>query len=111
MLALWQSDEDSLVRRGSRPSCTPWRCVLGSVGDQLKFWAFGRVVDAYRVAVIEPNRFLGLYGYTDLRGRWLDPTGPRPTSYMEALWGFQLNTLPYGRSRLVVSGYQTFRPR
>jgi hypothetical protein len=68
-------------------------------------------MDAYRVAVIEPNRFLGLYGYTDLRGRWLDPTQPRPSSYMEALWGFLLNELPDRRTRLVISGYQTFRPR
>jgi proline iminopeptidase len=82
-----------------------------AVGDQLQFWAMGRVMDAYRVAVIEPNRFLGLYGYTDLRGRWLDAEQPRPSSYMEALWGFLLNELPDGRTRLVVSGYQTFRPR
>jgi proline iminopeptidase len=51
-----------------------------AVGDQLQFWAMGRVMDAYRVAVIEPNRFLGLYGYTDLRGRWLDAEQPRPSS-------------------------------
>jgi len=30
---------------------------------------------------------------------------------MEAIWGFQLNELSGGRTRLVVSGYQTFRPR
>lgn len=61
--------------------------------------------------VLEPNRFFGLYGYTDLRGRWLDPDQPRPAAYMEAIWGFLLNELPGGRTRLVVSGYQTFRPR
>ena len=82
-----------------------------AVGDQLQFWAFGRVMDAYRVAVVEPGRFLGLHGYSDLRGRWLDPGQPRPPSCMEALWGFLLHALPDGRARLVISGHQRFRPR
>jgi hypothetical protein len=30
---------------------------------------------------------------------------------MEAIWGFLLNELPDGRTRLVIGGYQTFRPR
>jgi hypothetical protein len=30
---------------------------------------------------------------------------------MEGLWGFQLNELPGGRSRLVIGGYQAIRPR
>ena len=30
---------------------------------------------------------------------------------MEGLWGFLLNRLPDGRTRLVISGYQTLRPR
>lgn len=60
---------------------------------------------------LEPNRFLGLYGYTDLRGRWLDPDEPRPAAYTEGLWGFLLSELPGGRTRLVTSGYQAFRPR
>jgi hypothetical protein len=30
---------------------------------------------------------------------------------MEGLWGFLLNELPDGRTRLVISGYQAFRPR
>jgi len=68
-------------------------------------------MDAYRVGVLEPSRFLGLYGYTDLRGRWLDPKEARPAAYMEAIWGFLLNELPGERTRLVVSGYQIFRPR
>jgi hypothetical protein len=96
-----------------RPSATEvhpeWQDV--AVGDQLSFWALGRRIDAYRVGVLEPSRFFGLYGYTDLRGRWLDPHQPRPAAYMEAIWGFQLNELPGERTRLVVSGYQTFRPR
>lgn len=96
-----------------RPSATEvhpeWQDV--AVGDLLSFWALGRRMDAYRVGVLEPNRFLGLYGCTDLRGQWLDPKVPRPASYMEGIWGFLLNELPGGRTRLVVSGYQTFRPK
>ncbi len=95
-----------------RPSATEvhpeWQDV--AVGDQLSFWALGRRMDAYRIGVLEPNRFLGLYGYTDLRGRWLDPKEPRPAAYMEAIWGFQLNEVSGERTRLVISGYQTFRP-
>jgi proline iminopeptidase len=102
-----------LLDNAGRPSATEvhpeWQDL--AVGDQLKFWLFGRVADSYRVAVMEPNRFLGLYGYSDLLGRWLDPKEPRPSSYMEAIWGFHLRELPGGRTRLVVSGYQTFRPR
>jgi proline iminopeptidase len=46
-----------------------------------------------------------------LRGRQLDPKQPRPSAYTEGLWGFLLNELPDGRTRLVISGYQIFRPR
>ena len=96
-----------------RPSATEvhpeWQDV--AVGDQLSFWALGRRMDAYRFGVLEPNRFLGLYGYSDLRGRWLDPKEARPTAYMEGIWGFLLNEQAGGHTRLVVSGYQTFRPR
>ncbi|HMK96198.1 MAG TPA: hypothetical protein VK425_01565 [Acidimicrobiales bacterium] len=103
---------DLLDNRG-RPSAREvhpeWQDI--AVGDQLKFCALGRVVDAYRVGVIEPDRFLGLYGYTTYGGRWLDPKDPRPASYMEGLWGFWLNELPDGRTRLVIGGYQTYRPR
>ncbi len=102
-----------LLDNAGRPSATEvhpeWQDV--AVGDQLSFWALGRRLDSYRVGVLEPNRFFGLYGYTDLRGRWLDPDEPRPASYMEAIWGFLLNELPGGGTRLVVSGYQAFRPR
>ncbi len=102
-----------LLDNGGRRSATAvhpeWQDI--AVGDQLQFSALGRVMDAYRVAVVEPNRFLGLYGCTDLRGRWLDPAKPRPRSSMEALWGFRLEERPDGRTRLVISGYQTFRPR
>jgi hypothetical protein len=83
-----------------------------ALGDYLKFWAPGRgPVDNYAVAALEPNRFLGLRGLSDLRGRNLDRKQPRPSAYMEGLWGFLLNELPGGRTRLVIGGYQTFQPR
>ena len=83
-----------------------------AVGDRLKFSVLGAgLVDAYEVAVLEPNRFLGLYGLSDLRGRWLDQSQPRPSAYMEGIWGFRLSEASGARTRLVISGYQTIRPR
>jgi hypothetical protein len=49
------------------------------------------------VAALEPNRFPGLHGLSDLRGRRLDPKQPRPSAYTEGLWGFLLKELPGGR--------------
>ena len=68
-------------------------------------------MDAWEVAALEPNRFLALRALSTLRGRTLDPTSPRPRAYTEGLWGFLLNELPGGRTRLVISGYQVMRPR
>jgi hypothetical protein len=68
-------------------------------------------VDAWEVAALEPNRFLGLRGLRDLRGGQLALAQPRPSVYTEGLWGFLLNGLPGGRTRLVISGYRTLRPR
>jgi hypothetical protein len=82
-----------------------------ALGDYVKAWSPGGPMDAWAVAALEPNRFLGLRGLTDLRGRNLDPTQPRPSAYMEGLWGFQLTELPGGRARLVIGGYQAIRPR
>ena len=49
--------------------------------------------------------------YSDLRGRPHDRHQPRPRAYTEGIWGFLLNELPGGRTRLVISGYQAMRPR
>ncbi len=102
-----------LLDNGGRPSATEvhpeWQDI--AIGDLLKFRVFGRDVDAYKVGVIEPNKYLGLYGYTTLGGRWLNPEKPRPSSYMEGTWGFQLTEQLGDRTRLVISGYQTYRPR
>jgi proline iminopeptidase len=83
-----------------------------AVGDRLKYRVSRhRLVDGYAVAILEPNRFLGLHWLSDLRGRRLDPAQPRPAAYTEGLWGFQLTELPGGRTRLVIGGYQATRPR
>ena len=99
---------------GGRPSAREvhpeWQDL--AVGDHVKYWTKRHgPVDAWRVAALEPNRFLGLHGVSDLRGRPLDPAQPRPAAYTEGLWGFLLDGLPGGRTRLVISGYQAVRPR
>jgi len=98
---------------GGRPSATEihpeWQDL--ALGDYVKYWTRKGLVDAWQVAALEPNRFLGLRGLSDLRGRRLDPAQPRPAAYTEGLWAFLLNELPGGRTRLVISGYQTLRPR
>lgn len=98
---------------GGRPSATrihpEWQDL--ALGDYVKYWTSGGPVDAWEVAALEPNRFLGLRGLTNVRGRNLDPKEPRPSAYVEGLWGFLLNELPGGRTRLIISGYQAIRPR
>lgn len=99
---------------GGRPSAREvhpeWQDL--AVGDYVKYWRGSQgAVDAWQVAVLEPNRFLGFHGLTDLRLNTLDPSQPRPDAYTEGLWGFWLNELPGGRTRLVIGGYETFRPR
>ncbi len=99
---------------GGRPSATEvhpeWQDL--ALGDDVKYWTRHGPMDAWQVAALEPNRFLGLRGLWDLRhGRVLDPAQPRPRAYMEGLWAFRLAARPGGRTRLVISGYQTMRPR
>ena len=96
---------------GGRPSAREvhpeWQDL--TLGDYVKYWRSGR--RRRRVAGRRPRAesLLGLRGLTDLRGRNLDPRQPRPSAYIEGLWGF--TELPDGHTRLVISGYQTIRPR
>ncbi|MGW5421196.1 hypothetical protein [Streptomyces sp. NPDC003943] len=98
---------------GGRPSADrihpEWQEI--NVGDRLTAWSPGGPVSAWEVAALEPGHFLGLRGLSDLRGRQLDPTGPLPRVYFHGLWGFLLEELSGDRTRLVVSGYQSTRPR
>lgn len=101
---------DNGGRRSATELRPEWQQQL-AVGDYMKAWSPDGPLDAWRVAVLEPRHFLGLQGLSDLHGRVLDPALPRPAAYTEGLWGFRLGELPGYRTRLVVSGYQTFRPR
>ncbi len=100
---------DNGGRRSARDVHPEWQDL--SVGDRLSAWSPGGPMEAWEVAALEPRRFLGLRGLSDLRGRVLGPNQPRPKSYTEGLWGFLLEDLPGDQTRLVVSGYQTLRPR
>jgi hypothetical protein len=97
---------------GGRPSADEihpeWQNL--AVGDSVRYWKGGHAVDAWVVAALDPDRFLGLHGISDLRGRALDPTKPLPRSYTEGLWGFQLKELSGGRTRLVIGGYEALHP-
>jgi hypothetical protein len=97
-----------------RPSATDvhpqWQDL--AVGDHLRACSPGGPLAPWEVVALEPNRFLGLHRLTDLRGHSLDRRQPRPSAYLEGLWGFRLTELPDGgRSRLVIGGYQAIRPR
>ena len=101
---------DNAGRPSAREVHPEWQDL--ALGDYLKYQTRRHgLVDAWEVAALEPNRFLGLRGLSDLRGRTLDPNQPRPSAYTEGLWGFLLTELPDGHTRLVIGGYQTFRPR
>ena len=101
---------DNAGRPSAREVHPEWQDL--GLGDSVKYWTRRHgAVDAWQVAAFEPNRFLGLRGYSDLRGRPLDRSQPRPSAYTEGLWGFWLKEQPAGRTRLVIGGYETFRPR
>lgn len=85
-----------------------WQNV--TVGDHLPSTPSGSAW--FEVAALEPEKFLALRGSINLRtGRSFDPKEPRPDCYVDALWCFQLNELPGRRTRLVVSGYASSKPR
>ena len=63
------------------------------------------------VAVLEPERFLGLRASFDLAGKPFDPAESRPRFYTDSLWGFLLHPIDENRTRLIVSGYWALRPR
>ncbi len=100
---------DNAGRPSARAVHPEWQHL--AVGDSVKYLTRRHgPVDAWDVAALEPNRFLGLRVLSDLRGRRLDPHQSRPSAYAEGLWGFRLKEMPGGRTRLVIGGYQAFRP-
>ena len=81
-----------------------------ALGDRLASTPSG--IAWFEVAALDQERFIGLRAPINLRdGRPFDTAGPRPRFYIDALWGFQLKELPEERTRLVVSGYASARPR
>lgn len=80
-----------------------------AVGDHLAGTPDGS--QWWEVAALDPERFLGLRMSLDLRGRPFDPAGQRPRYFTDSLWGFELKDAAGGRTRLVVSGYWSFRPK
>lgn len=80
-----------------------------SLGDHLASTPDGRAW--FKVAALEPRRFLGLRAPLDLRGRPFDTRVARPRSYSDSIWSFLLEELPGDRTRLVVSGYAAYHPR
>ncbi len=47
----------------------------------------------------------------DLRGSPFDPKRTPPRHFTDSLWGFELKDTADGRTRVVVSGYWSFRPK
>jgi len=94
---------DNAGRPSAREVHSEWQDL--GVGDHVRYWTRRHgPVDAWEVAALELNRFLGLHGLSDLRGRTLDPKQPRSSAYTEGLWGFLLSELPGARTRLVIGG-------
>ncbi len=96
---------------GGRPSADQihpeWQRV--AIGDRWRSTVSGR--SWFEVAALAPERLLVLRAPLHLDGRPFDPAGPRPRFYSDSSWGFLLNELPRGRTRVVVSGYASSQPR
>lgn len=100
---------DNLGRPSSQSIHPEWQDI--HLGDFLAPEE-GMTARSWEVAGLEPERFLGLRAAYDLRrGRWFDPTGPRPPFSTLSLWGFLLQEAPEGRTRLIVSGYWSLQPK
>ena len=97
---------------GGVPSATEirpeWQTV--AVGDRFASTPGGRAW--FEVAALDRERLLALRAPIRLPdARPFATSGRRPDFYVDALWGFTLTELPGGRTRLVVSGYSSARPR
>jgi proline iminopeptidase len=98
---------DNFGRRSAHRLHPEWQPV--EVGD--RFVARPDGSQWWEVAALEPERFLALRMSLDLRGRPFDPSGERPARFTDSTWAFRLAELPGQRTRLVVSGYWSLRPR
>jgi len=98
---------DNFGRRSTGTIHPEWQDL--AVGDHLAATPDGS--QWWEVAALEPEQFLGLRMSLDLRGRPFDPAGRRPRYFTDSLWGFALRDTADGRTRLIVSGYWSFRPK
>jgi hypothetical protein len=98
---------DNFGRRSAERIHPEWQKI--AAGDRMTAKPDGS--EWWEVAALEPERLLCLRMSLDLRGRPFDPAGPRPRWFTDSTWGFQLAELPGDRTRLVVSGYWSLRPR
>lgn len=83
-----------------------WQDV--TVGD--RFLATRSGSHWFTVAALEPERFLALRA-TNTRGRPYSPAAIRPRTYTDSVWCFQLDEASGHRTRLIVSGYASARPK
>lgn len=101
---------DNFGRRSADRLHPEWQRI--AVGDLLVGPGASALEGAWEVAALVPERFLGLRASFDLQsGRRFDASKARPRHRTDSLWGFLLAPLPGGRTRLVVSGYWSLRPR
>jgi hypothetical protein len=98
---------DNFGRRSAQSINPEWQQI--AVGDRFTAKPDGSMW--WEVAACEPDRFLLLRMSLDLRGRPFDPTGAPPRFYTDSTWGWLLEELPGGRTRIVESGYWCLRPR
>lgn len=96
---------------GGRPSARQihpeWQSI--SIGQHI--WSTPNHEHWFEVAALEPERFLGLRASFTRGGQQFDSTSPRPASFSDALWAFQLEPRPGGRTRLIVTTYSASAPR
>ncbi|MGZ3497484.1 MAG: hypothetical protein ACXWNK_15645 [Vulcanimicrobiaceae bacterium] len=101
---------DNFGRRSADRIHPEWQNI--SVGDVLVGPDASTLENAWEVAALVPEHFLGLRASFDLlRGRRFNPSKARPRYYTDSLWGFLLEELPGSQTRLVVSGYWSLQPR
>ena len=65
----------------------------------------------WEVTIVEPGRGLTLRSTATLRGRLFDRSGQWPSGYTDLVWGFWLDEVPDGQSRLVSVLRFAGRPR
>jgi proline iminopeptidase len=104
----WYSwDRLDLFGRASARRLHPeWQSL--SIGQRLLATPDGK--HWFEVAALDAARFLALRVFTS-GGRQYDAAGPRPRSFTDSLWAFELKELPGGRTRLIVSVHAASRPR